>query len=143
MISAQKHYRWYEFFIHNREQKTTDMKESDLSNKLSKTDTKTQYEAKIRKLADSLDARISDAEEKIKDVKEEARSEYQLHVNALKEKRTEVASHIAELETITEVKWENARDKFQSRFQTLSAEITAAYEGIVSGFAYLFKKITN
>ena len=41
------------------------MKDADFSVELSKTDTKIQYEAKIRKFADRLDAKISDAYEGI------------------------------------------------------------------------------
>jgi len=119
------------------------MKDAYLSVDLSKTDNKTQYEAKIRKFADHLDAKISDAEDKLTDVKEEAKTEYQSRVNALKEKRLEVSQHLVELKELMDDKWEDARDNFQMRFQTLSKEISDAYEGIVAGFAYLFKKLTD
>ena len=119
------------------------MKDAEFSVELSRTDTKTQYEAKIRKFADQLDAKISDAEEKIKDVKAETKNEYQSRVNALKEKREEVAHHLVELKGLMEDKWEDARDNFQLRFQTLSKETRDAYEGIVAGFAYLFKKLSD
>ena len=118
------------------------MKDVDFSIELSKTDTKTQYEAKIRKFADRLDAKISDAQDRVKDVKEEAKTEYQSRVNALKEKREEVAHHLVELKEIMDDKWEDARDNFQLRFQNLSKEISDAYEGMVAGFTYLFKKLT-
>jgi SMC interacting uncharacterized protein involved in chromosome segregation len=111
--------------------------------KLSKTDTKTQYEAKIRSFADNLDASISEAEDKIKDVRGEARSEYQSKVNALKEKRAEVADHLVEIKQAIDNKWEDSRENFQSKFKTLSKEITDAYAGIVAGFDYLFKKMKD
>lgn len=119
------------------------MKDADFSVELSKTDTKTQYEAKIRKFADNLDARISDAQDRIKDVKAETKSEYESRVHALKEKREEVAQHLVELKELMDDKWEDARDNFQLRFRALSKEITEAYEGIVAGFAYLFKKLSE
>jgi len=119
------------------------MKEAYYAIEMSKTDTKTQYESKIRKFADSLDDKISEIENKINDVKDDARSEYQSRVNDLKNKREELARHLAELETLVEDKWEDARDNFQMRFRKLSKEITDAYEGISSGFAYLFDKITS
>jgi predicted nucleic acid-binding Zn-ribbon protein len=118
------------------------MKDADFSVELSRTDTKTQYETKIRKFADRLDDKISDAQDKVKDVKDEAKTEYQSRIDALKEKREEVAQHLVELKDILDDKWEDARDNFQLRFRTLSKEITDAYEGIVAGFAYLFKKLS-
>lgn len=118
------------------------MKDADFSVDLSRTDTKTQYETKIRKFADRLDAKISDAQDKVKDVKDEAKTEYQSRIDSLKEKREEVAHHLVELKDLMDDKWEDARDNFQLRFRTLSKEITDAYEGIVAGFAYLFKKLS-
>jgi uncharacterized coiled-coil DUF342 family protein len=119
------------------------MKDADFSVELSKTDTKTQYEAKIRKFADHLDAKISDAQDRFKDVKIETKMEYQSRINTLKEKREEVNHHLVELKEIMDDKWEDARDNFQLRFRALSKEITEAYEGIVAGFAYLFKKLRD
>lgn len=109
--------------------------------KFSKTDTKTQYEAKIRSFADNLDAKISEAESKVNDLKGEARAEYQTKLHALKKKREEVTSHLVEVKQVMENKWEDASANFQSKFNALSKEISDGYEGIVSGFEYLFKKM--
>ncbi|MEO9965418.1 MAG: hypothetical protein ABJF11_06510 [Reichenbachiella sp.] len=102
---------------------------------------KNEYEKRIKKIADTLDERLSFLKNEKSKVEKSAIESYESKIRFLSDKRDKVALRLDEIKSTSQEKWNETYSSAHEEIKKISSEAEEAYVGMKNGFSYLFEKL--